>query len=167
MTVSMVMAVKTRVLSNIHLQTRHCILHHPSHRPLRPTLPAPIALLDPDADASEVDFPSRLRSRLLGAAPLTHALLLLIGWLVALYVLPGHPATPGVRLSLVVSTPVIPVFFFVQHRPRAATRWASAVLAAFVLATLPHAAGTLGQRGAFDGVALPLTLSPCCSRRGR
>lgn len=102
--------------------------------------------------------PPRLRSGLLRAAPLTYAVTLLVGWLVALYVLPGHPATPMVRLSIVLYTTIMYIFFFVRYPPRAASLWSGAALAAFVLGTLPHSARTLGGVGAFDGAALPLTL---------
>lgn len=102
--------------------------------------------------------PVRARPALLVAAPLAYLGFLLAAWLVALYVLPGHPASPMVRLAAALYTTIIYVFLFVQHPPRPAARRSGAALALFVLVTLPHAARTLGGVGAFDSVTLPLTL---------
>lgn len=102
--------------------------------------------------------PPRLRARLLGALPLAHTLLLLAGWLVALYLLPAHPTTPRMGLVLVAATTLLPASFSCLQPPRAATRRVGVALGGGLLATLPHAVWTLGQPGPLDGLTLPLTL---------
>jgi len=102
--------------------------------------------------------PARLREPLLTWAPQAYALCLLSGWLIALYVLPDHPITPMALLVLSLHMSTIYVFFFVRQSPRAAAVWTSATLLTLVLTALPHSSRSLSGNGAFDGVALPLTL---------
>lgn len=102
--------------------------------------------------------PSRLRPVLLTLAPGAYALFLLTAWLVALYLLPAHPASPVVLLAVLLHTTTIYVFFFVQRPPTVAALQAGVTLGAFVVAALPHSWQTLGESGAFDGVILPVNL---------
>ncbi|WP_083653638.1 GGDEF domain-containing protein [Deinococcus marmoris] len=101
--------------------------------------------------------PAHWQRALLTLAPLTYAAVLLVTWAVALYVLPDHPATDMVRLAVLLYLTTVYVFMFIQGPPRTATWQASVVLAALVITALPHAARTLGQTGAFDGVMVLLT----------
>lgn len=102
--------------------------------------------------------PPRVRTQLLNHAPLSYAAVLLVAWGAALYLLPQHPATAMVRLAVALYLTTVYVFLFAQRPPGRATRWAVGVLLALLVLTLPHATGTLGQTGAFDGVTLPVTI---------
>ncbi|GGO35890.1 GGDEF domain-containing protein [Deinococcus humi] len=102
--------------------------------------------------------PPRLRALLLNHAPLSYAAVLLMAWGAALYLLPQHPATAMVRLSVALYLTMVYVFLFAQRPPERATRWAVGVLLTQLIMTLPHAACTLGETGAFDGVTLLFTI---------
>ncbi|WP_152872533.1 GGDEF domain-containing protein [Deinococcus terrestris] len=102
--------------------------------------------------------PARLRPVMLACAPQTYALLLLLTWVSALYLLPLHPASPMALLACVLHVTTLYVFFFAQRSPRSAARHAGATLAAFAVMALPHTWQSFGQNGAFDGLTLPVTL---------
>ncbi|MBB5365814.1 GGDEF domain-containing protein [Deinococcus humi] len=98
------------------------------------------------------------RAILLNSAAPIYAVLLLLAWVTALYLLPGHPATPMVRLAVLLHLTTVYVFLFVQLSPSSAARWAWGTLALLILTALPHAWRTLGQTGVFDSLTLPVTL---------
>ncbi len=102
--------------------------------------------------------PPRVQLPLLNHAPLSYAVVLLVAWGAALYLIPQHPATAMVRLAVALYFTTVYVFLFAQRPPARATRWAVGVLLALLALTLPHAAGTLGQTGAFDGLTLLVTV---------
>ncbi|QLG13317.1 GGDEF domain-containing protein (plasmid) [Deinococcus sp. D7000] len=102
--------------------------------------------------------PRHLRTTLREQAAPVYAVTLLLAWVTALNLLPGHPATAMARLAVLLHLTTIYVFLFMQLPPRAATRWAAGTLTALVVTALPHAWRTLGQTGVFDGVTLPVTL---------
>lgn len=102
--------------------------------------------------------PRPAQTTLLMYAAQVYAGSLLLTWITALYVLPGHPASAMVSLAVLLHLTTVYVFLFVQQSPRTATRWAAGTLTALVVTALPHAGQTLGQTGVLDGVTLPVTL---------
>lgn len=102
--------------------------------------------------------PARLQGPLLVAAPQVYSLLLLLAWGVALYVLPGHPASGMALLAASLHLPTIYVFLFLQWPPALAVRLSSLTLAVFLGITLPHTWITRAEFGPYEGPGLPLTL---------
>lgn len=102
--------------------------------------------------------PRAFKAALFNSAAPIYAVLLLLAWGTALYLLPDHPASPMVRLAVLLHLTTVYVFLFVQLSPSSAARWAWGTLAVLILTALPHAWQTLGQTGAFDSVTLPVTL---------
>ena len=102
--------------------------------------------------------PDAVRQGLLTHAARVYAVVLLLAWITALYLLPDHAATAMVRLAVLLHLTTVYVSFFMQLPPVTAARSAAGTLAALILTALPHAWRTLGQTEVFDGVTLPLTL---------
>ncbi|QLG13572.1 diguanylate cyclase (plasmid) [Deinococcus sp. D7000] len=102
--------------------------------------------------------PRALKAALLNSAAPLYAVLLLLAWGTALYLLPDHPATPMVRLAVLLHLTTVYVFLFVQWSPSSAARWAWGTLTVLILMALPHAWTTLDSPGVFDSVTLPVTL---------
>ncbi|GGO36915.1 hypothetical protein GCM10008949_41520 [Deinococcus humi] len=102
--------------------------------------------------------PRTFRAPLLHSAAPVYALTLLLAWGLALYRLPDHPATPMVRLAVLLHLTTVYVFLFVRGSPAGAARWAWGTLTLLILTALPHAWRTLGQTGVFDSLTLPVTL---------
>ncbi|MPY66584.1 GGDEF domain-containing protein [Deinococcus sp. SDU3-2] len=102
--------------------------------------------------------PTWLRARLREQFPVAYLLLLLSAWAASFYVLPGHPATPMVRLAALMHTTTLYVFLFLRRRPLVAAWHALVTLGAFLAVVLPYSLQSYGRGGAFDGPMLPLTL---------
>ncbi|MFK7604017.1 GGDEF domain-containing protein [Deinococcus sp. SM5_A1] len=102
--------------------------------------------------------PRSTRTPLLMHAAQVYAVTLLVTWITALYLLPGHPATSMVSLAVLLHLTTVYVFLFVQQSPQTATHWAAGTLSALVITALPHTWQTLEQTGIVDGVTLPVTL---------
>ncbi|WP_231557272.1 diguanylate cyclase [Deinococcus sp. YIM 77859] len=81
--------------------------------------------------------PTRVRTALHRAAPQVYALLLLGAWLAALYLLPDHPATPGVAGAVPLYLPLISAVLFAQVAPGTAVVWSGATLLLLGLTGLP------------------------------
>ncbi|TNM70729.1 GGDEF domain-containing protein [Deinococcus radiopugnans ATCC 19172] len=102
--------------------------------------------------------PRSIREPLLAHAARVYAAVLLLAWVTALYLLPGHPATAMVRLAVLLHLTTVYVSLFIQLPPLIAARTAAGTLTFLILTALPHTWRTLGQTEVFDGVTLPVTL---------